>query len=318
MGTSATVARVGFGGAPIGGLYAAVSDDAARATLEAAWSGGIRHYDTAPLYGSGLSERRLGAFLAGKPRDGYRISTKVGRVLVPARGGADESGSLGSFAGGLPFDAVFDFSAGGIRRELEASLTRLRLQYVDIAFIHDPDDHLDQAIRESYPELLRLRDEGLVRAIGAGMNSSAALSRLVRACDLDAVLVAGRYTLLDREAAAELLPLCEQRGVEVIAAGVFNSGILAQRVPADDGRYDYQVAEPETVARARAIARTCERYGVPLPAAAIAFTLGHPAIASIVLGMRDPAQVAEDLAYASAVIPDALWSDLANDGVARP
>jgi D-threo-aldose 1-dehydrogenase len=314
MATATAIARIGFGGASIGGLHAAVSEEGARATLEAAWAGGIRTFDTAPLYGSGLSEQRLGEFLARKPRADYRISTKVGRVLVPSRG-LDASGSLAQFAGALPFDAVFDFSADGIRRSLESSLQRLRLDYLDVAFIHDPDEHMDQALRESYPALQRLRDEGLVREIGVGMNYSAPLTRFVRETDIDVILIAGRYTLLDRDAAQELLPLCRKRNVRAVAAGVFNSGILAQNFPGDDARFHYHRVDAGTLKRAREIAAVCDRYGAPLPTVALAFTLQHPAVESIVLGMRSPQQVRANLANARIEVPDQLWPELAAHGV---
>jgi len=303
------VASLGFGGAPIGGLYDAVSAESARAALDAAWESGIRYFDTAPLYGSGLSEMRLGTFLAERPRDAFTISTKVGRVLAPPSGD-NRSGSLAAFRGGLPFDARFDFSASGVRQSLEASLTRLHLSFVDIALIHDPDEHLDQAIEVSYPELVRLRDEGLVRAIGAGTNSVEAAQRMVRDCDLDVILVAGRYTLLDRTAAETLFPLCTQRGVRVIAAGVYNSGILAKSTLADDARFDYAVAPAGVLARAKRIAAICRRYGVALPEAALAFVFHHPAVWRVVVGMRSAAEVRANVAALKSYIPAALWNQL--------
>jgi len=303
-------AALGFGGAQIGGLYTAVSEQTAHDALQAAWEGGIRYYDTAPLYGSGLSERRLGTFLSQMPRDAYTLSTKVGRVLVPATGGSDRSGSLAGFAGGLAYDAVFDFSGEGIRRSLESSLERLRVSHVDVAYVHDPDDHIEQAIADSYPALLRLRDEGTVKAIGVGVNVCAPAIRFVRECDVDVVMIAGRYTLLDRSAAETLFPLCLQRKVRVAAAAVFNSGILSKADPVEDARYDYRPADAHTLDRARYFAHICRRYGTALPAAAIAFAGNHPAVWRVVLGMRTAGEVRENLAYSRASIPPELWEEL--------
>jgi D-threo-aldose 1-dehydrogenase len=228
----------------------------AAATLAAAWAAGIRAFDTAPHYGVGVSERRLGSFLAGYPRDEFTVSTKVGRLLVPAAG--DVQGEDG-FYGIPPLTRVRDYSRDGVRRSLAESLERLGLDRVDIALIHDPDDFMKQAADEAYPARASLRDSGVVRAIGAGMNSASALAWLAERCDLDCVLVAGRYTLLDQAAATELFPVCQRRGVAVLAAGVFNSGILAG--PVDGGSYDYAPAPPAVLARARLMRDACARHG---------------------------------------------------------
>jgi D-threo-aldose 1-dehydrogenase len=294
-----------FGGAPIGGLYAPVSDEAAAGTLAAAWDAGIRAFDTAPHYGAGLSERRIGNFLAGRPRDEFTVCTKVGRRLVPAVG--DVQGDEG-FYGIPPLTRVRDYSRDGVRRSLEESLDRLGLDRVDIALIHDPDDFMEQAADEAYPALAELRAQGTVRAVGAGMNSAAALAWLVERCDLDCVLVAGRYTLLDQSAAEELFPLCQRRGVAVLAAGVFNSGILAG--PGDGATYDYAPAPPGLLARARRMHDACARYGVPLPAAALQFSLRHPAVTAAVVGARSAEEITADTSYLPAPIPDALWAEL--------
>lgn len=316
MGTAAPVARVGFGGAPIGGLFTAVSDQDAFRALDTAWNASIRYFDTAPLYGYGLSERRLGEFLRGRPRSAYRLSTKVGRVLVAPRGSRDESGSLAAFSGALPYDAVYDFSTDGIRRSLESSLERLQVDYVDVAFIHDPDKHMDQAMREAFPALRRLQAEGLIREIGVGMNACEPLSHFVESYLPDAVMIAGRYTLLDQSAERALFPVCERLGVRVVAAGVFNSGILARAEVPEDATFDYLRADAQMLARARRIATLCRSYAVPLPAVAIAFVLRNPAVASIVLGMRSPDEVHEDVDYLQSKVPDTLWEELAAEGVA--
>jgi len=228
-----------FGGAAIGGLYAPVSDEAAAATLQSAWDAGIRAFDTAPHYGAGLSEQRIGGFLAGCPRAEFVVSTKVGRLLVPADGPVD---GAEQFYGAPAFSRVRDYSADGTLRSLDESLRRLRLDRADIALIHDPDDHTAEALDGAYPALARLRADGTVGAIGVGVNSVSVAEWFIARCELDCVLVAGRYTLLDDSAAASLFPLCLARGVQVLAAGVFNSGILAD--PADGARFDYAPAPP--------------------------------------------------------------------------
>jgi len=291
--------------APIGGLYAPVSDEAAAGTPAAAWEAGIRGFDTAPHYGVGVSERRLGSFLAGRPRDEFSVCTKVGRRLVPAAG--DVQGDEG-FYDIPPLTRVRDYSRDGVRRSLEESLERLGLDRVDIVLIHDPDDFMEQAADEAYPALAELRAQGTVRAVGADMNSPAPLAWLVERCDLDCVLVAGRYTLLDDSAAGTLFPLCLRRGVTVLAGGVFNSGILAGA--GHGATYDYAPAPPAVAARARRMRDACARHGVPLAAAALRFTLRHPAVTAAVVGARTPEEVTSDVSYLSAHIPDALWAEL--------
>jgi D-threo-aldose 1-dehydrogenase len=212
---------------------------------------------------------------------------------------------------------VWDFSRDGVRRSLEDSLERLGLDRVDIALIHDPDEHRRAAFSEAYPALEELRAEGVVRAIGAGMNQSAMLADFARETDVDMVLLAGRYTLLEQDALDDLLPVCEARGVAIVAAGVFNSGLLAQARPPDDATYDYAPAPPETLARARAIAAVCDRHGVPLPAAALAFPGRHPAVASVLVGARDAAQVTRNAELFEAAVPDDLWRELKAEGLLR-
>ena len=304
------VSEVSFGGAAIGNLFAPVGDDDAQAAVDAAWDGGIRTFDTAPHYGLGLSERRLGAALRDRPRDEYVISTKVGRLLEPGpAAGPDTEGFV------VPGSLVrrYDYSADGVRRSLEASLERLGLDRVDIALIHDPDDHGEQAFREAYPALEKLRGEGVVRAIGAGMNQTEMLTRFVRETDVDVVLVAGRYTLLDRSAEAELLPAALERGVSVLAGGVFNSGVLA--APAPGATYDYTAAPDALISRALALESVCAEFGVPLRAAAARFPLTHPAVASVLIGARSAAEISDALTLRSAGIPAALW-DALEEGLA--
>ena len=294
-----------FGGAAIGGLYAPVSHEAAAATLQSAWDAGIRAFDTAPHYGAGLSEQRIGGFLAGCPRAEFVVSTKVGRLLVPADGPVD---GAEQFYGTPAFSRVRDYSADGTLRSLDESLRRLRLDRTDIALIHDPDDHTAEALDGAYPALARLRADGTVGAIGVGVNSVSVAEWFIARCELDCVLVAGRYTLLDDSAAASLFPLCLARGVQVLAAGVFNSGILAD--PADGARFDYAPATPEMLARARRIAEVCARYGVPVAAAALRYVLRHPAVTAAVVGARSAEEIRADAGYLGFPIPDALWAEL--------
>ncbi|HEX4092410.1 MAG TPA: aldo/keto reductase [Trebonia sp.] len=309
------VTELSFGGAAIGNLFTAVTDDDARAAVDAAWDGGVRYFDTAPHYGLGLSERRLGAALRGRPRAEYVISTKVGRLLDPA-----PSPPPGRAAGrdgegfDVPADLVrrFDYSADGVRRSLAASLDRLGLDRVDIALIHDPDAHGEQALREAYPALAGLRAEGVVGAIGVGMNQTGLLTRFVRETDVDVVLVAGRYTLLDQSAATALLPAAAERGVSVIAAGVFNSGLLA--APTPDATYDYATAPGSLLDRALRLQDICARSGVPLRAAAARFPLAHPAVASVLIGARTAAEVTDAITLRGLDIPPGLWDSLAAGG----
>jgi D-threo-aldose 1-dehydrogenase len=302
------VTQLSFGGAAIGNLFSAVDEQAARATVDAAWDGGIRTFDTAPHYGLGLSECRLGAALAGRPRDEFVISTKVGRVLRPAPApyGRDPEG----FAVPAAQVRELDFSADGVRRSLEASLLRLGLDRVDVALIHDPDDHGDQALQEAYPALEKLRAEGVVRAIGAGMNQAGMLTRFVTDTDVDVVLIAGRLTLLDQSAAEALLPAAQARGVAVIAGGVFNSGLLA--APSPDAHFDYRTAPATLLAKARELEAACGQFGVPLRAAAARFPLRHPAVVSVLIGARSAAEISDAISLWGTEIPAALWDALAS------
>ena len=308
------VTEMAFGGAAIGNLYRAVGDEDARAAVDAAWDGGIRMFDTAPHYGLGLSERRLGRALRDRPRDSYVISTKVGRVLDPAAPAGPGAGT-GTDGFAVPDSLVrrWDFSADGVRRSLEDSLGRLGLDRVDVVLIHDPDDFGEQALTQAYPALEKLRGEGVVRAIGAGMNQWEMLARFVRETDVDAVLVAGRYTLLDQSASAELLPAAARRGVSVLAGGVFNSGILA--APVAGATYDYTRASSSLVARALELESACGRHGVPLRAAAARFPLRHPAVASVLIGARGAAEIEDALRLRRLDIPEGLWTALAAAGV---
>jgi len=305
LGSSAVeVTRLGFGAGPIGNLFAAVAEADAAAAVDAAWRCGLRFFDTAPLYGHGLSERRLGEALRAHPRDELVVATKVGRLLVPDDGPPPDDG----FVASPPLRPVFDFSYDATLRSLDASLERLGLDRVDVLHVHDPDDHAEDALRGAFPALRRLRAQRVVRAIGAGMNQSALLARFVREAEIDCVLLAGRYTLLEQSALADLLPLCVERGVSVIAGGVFNSGLLAD--PSPRATYNYHPAPPELVERARRLAAICARHDVDLKAAALRFPLAHPAVACVLTGARSAAEVEENARLFATPIPLALWDDL--------
>jgi len=306
---------LGLGGAQLGNLYHAVPDDVATASVRRAWDEGIRYFDTAPHYGLGLSERRLGAALAAYPRDGYVLSTKIGRVLEPHAAAPGERDDQG-FDVPATYRRRWDFSRDGVLRSLESSLTRLGLDRIDLVYVHDPDNHFDDAVSGAFPALLELRDQGVVRAIGAGMNQAPMLAEFVRRFDLDHVLMAGRYTLLNQPALDDLLPLCAERGVGVVAGGVFNGGILATEEPG--GIYDYAAAPADLVEKARKIAEICARHGVSLPEAALALPRTHPAVASVVVGAHDADQVTLNVRRAVAKIPAELWDDLADAGLVRP
>ena len=300
---SRALGPVGFGGAPIGNLYPAVDDAAAAAAVHAAWEAGIRYFDTAPHYGLGLSERRLGAALAHYPRDAFVVSPKVGRRLVPHPQPPDRDAEF-DVPGTLT--RRWDLSADGVRRSIAESLERLGMDRVDIALVHDPDDHMEQALAEAVPALAALPEVG---AVGVGMNHVEPLRRFVEEAAVDAVMVAGRWTLADRSA-APLLEACTRRGVAVLAAAPFNSGLLAAPWPADDAFFDYAPAPAPVLARARRMAAACERGGVSLPQAAMQFPLRHEAVASVVVGIRTAEQARVDVAWATDPVPGPVWTEL--------
>ncbi|MFE4306367.1 aldo/keto reductase [Streptomyces sp. NPDC056891] len=315
-GSEVPVSELALGCAALGNLYHPVTDEAAHATVDAAWDAGVRTFDTAPHYGLGLSERRLGAALRDRPRDAYTVSTKVGRLLVPSpRGGPGDDLAHG-FAVPATHRRVWDFSADGVLRSLEASLDRLGLARVDIALLHDPDDHAEQALRGAYPALERLRGEGVVGAIGIGMNRSALPARFLRETDVDVVLLAGRYTLLEQDGLTELLPEAAARGRSVVIGGVFNSGLLS--APRPGATYDYAPAPQPVLDRALRLLAVTERHGVPLRAAALRFPFGHPAVASVLTGARSPEEVRDTVAQLRRPIPDALWDELRAEGLLDP
>ena len=306
------VGRFGLGGAPLGGLYESVGDDDAVAVLDEAWKQGLRYFDTAPHYGAGTSERRIGRFLAGKPAAEWVLSTKVGRLLErvePSR--ADRA----MFAAEPASQRVFDFGRDGVRRSIDESLTRLGVDRIDIVFIHDPDDHWRQAVEQAWPALAELRAEGVIRSVGAGMNQTPMLTRFVNETEMDVVLLAGRYPLLDQSAAGDLLPACIARGTSVVLGGAYNSGVLAN--PSPGSRFDYEPVAQEILLRAQRIAAICERHGVPMTAAALQFPLAHPAISTVVVGARSAGEVQANAESARCPIPESLWVELKSTGLLR-
>jgi D-threo-aldose 1-dehydrogenase len=305
--TGLQVTRLGLGGAPLGNMFSPLGEAQARATVDAAWDCGLRWFDTAPLYGHGLSEQRLGAALRLRRRADYVLATKVGRLLVPGVDGDS------IFVGTPPLKPYFDFSYDGVLRAFEQSLERLGLDRVDVVHVHDPDAHEQEVIDGAFRALLRLRMEGVIAAVGAGMNQSAMLTRFVERQLVDCVLVAGRYSLLDQSALADLLPAAATAGVAVIAAGVFNSGVLAR--PEASATYDYVPATPEMIARARALADICRDYQVPPRAAALQFPTLHTAVVTVLVGARSPGEIEENTRLFAHPIPDELWSALRTAGL---
>jgi D-threo-aldose 1-dehydrogenase len=309
--TGLQVSRLVLGCAPLGGLFTAVAGEQARATVDTAWDLGVRTFDTSPHYGAGLSELRLGAALRERPRAAYVLSTKVGRLLVAGTSG--EATGADIFAESTGLGRVRDYSRDGVRRSLEDSLGRLGLDRVELVHVHDAEDHLDQAIREAVPALVELREQGVVGAVSVGIDYPAAAVRFVRESDVDCVLIAGRYTLLDQSAADELLPLCRERGVAVLAAAPFNSGVLAD--PRPGATYWYRPAPPDRLQRAQRIAEVCRRHAVSIVNAALAFPLRHPSVSAVVVGARSPEEVSTAVEALAAPPPDDLWDELAAEAL---
>jgi D-threo-aldose 1-dehydrogenase len=323
-GRGLEVSELGLGCATLGNLYSEVSDGEAAQTVARAFESGTRFFDTAPLYGYGLSERRLGDALRPHARQSYVLSTKVGRLLRPRSGEAEPDDV---FAGALPFDPVFDYSRDAVLRSLEDSLQRLGMTRVDVVLLHDLGrlTHGDEAHGETfrtameggYPVLDELRAAGTIGAIGLGVNEWEVCVEAMAHADLDCFLLAGRYTLLEQTALEHFLPECQKRGSSIIIGGPYNTGILASE-PVEGATYDYEAVDPEVLARARRISRVCESHGVPLPAAALQFPLLHPAVCSVIPGARSPQEVEQNVDYLARDIPEGLWRDLVSEGLLHP
>lgn len=320
-----TFTELGFGTAPLGNLYRAISDDDAHAILSLAWDSGVRYFDTAPLYGLGLSETRLNRFLRGKPRDEYVLSTKVGRLLSPAT--AQTRDGIGKWFDVPNRKEVYDYTYDGVMRSLEFSLERLGVDRVDILYAHDLDvfnhktqnaldEKLNELIAGGYKAMLSLRDQGVIRAFGAGVNEWQSCQWMAERGDFDLFLLAGRYTLLEQEALDSFLPLCTERGIGIVIGGPYNSGILATG-PREGAYYNYDPAPPEILDRVARIQAVCERHGVRMLDAAFQFPLHHPAVVSVIPGGQGVDEMRSNLAASEAPIPTSLWADLKGEGLLR-
>ena len=302
--TGLEISQMGLGTATFGGLYTSVSQEECDAAINCALDNGITYIDTAPHYGKGTAERRLANSLKGKPRASFEISTKIGRLLVPTEYEAEPD-----FADtDTSVTRVFDFSESGVEKSLRSSLERMELESVEILMIHDPDDNADAAIRESFPALLKMRDKGIIKAIGVGMNQSATPARMIKETDIDLVLIAGRYSLLDQRALADLLPVALERGVDIIAAGVLNSGILAN--PVAGATFDYVPASDEILAKAQRIKALLDQHDIPLTAAALQYPLRHPAVKCVLIGCRSTDEILSNAANLDLELPEDIWQKI--------
>ena len=302
--TGVEVSRLSLGTAALGGLYTTVSDADCTDTVLTAMNNGINFIDTAPHYGKGASEVRLAKALSGRDRSTFVISTKVGRLLIPSTTYIYEF----FMRADNTVERKFDFTASGVRQSLESSLERLGVDSVEILFIHDPDLNADDAILQAYPELERMRSEGVIKAIGVGMNQCEIPVRIMKETDIDMVLIAGRYSLLDQKAMKELLPTALARNVDVIVAGVFNSGILAN--PVKGATFDYMPASDELLAKAARIREVLDGHQVSLTSAALQYPLRHPAVKSVLVGCRSAAEVSTNIREFNKTVENAAWEDL--------
>ncbi|QCP00065.1 aldo/keto reductase [Arthrobacter sp. 24S4-2] len=312
--TGVRISNLGLGASQFGNLNRLTTDQASTEAVARAYELGLRYFDTAPHYGLGLSELRLGAALQALDRDDIAVSTKVGRLLLDSPETADRLDDEG-FLVPAARKRVWDFSRDGILRSVEESLQRLQVDTLAIAYLHDPDDHWEQASTTGINTLIELRDQGVVRSIGVGMNQADMLCEFIRNTDIDVVMIAGRLTLLDQSATTELLPLAQSRGVGIVAAGVYNSGLLSSVTVKDGANFDYAPASDAMTARARRIAATCQAHGLSLPDAALQYPLRHPSVLSVVVGTRSTSHVDSSLERFLTPIPDELWAELDATGL---
>lgn len=317
LGSSGLAATVlGLGGGPLGNMFAAIDEVEALAVLETSWDLGIRLYDTAPFYGLGTSERRFGEVLSDKPRDEFVLSTKVGKLL---RAGGEPKAE--QFVDGKPFfydvpelNVEYDYSGDGAKRSIEESLERLGLDRIDHVNVHDPDDFYVEAMEGAIPALMDLRSQGVIRSVGVGINQAELLEKFVRNSDLDLVLLAGRYSLLDQSALqTELFDVALERDTAIMLGGVYNSGLLAKLEPG--ARFNYEAASEVWLKKAKVLADICDRHGVPLMAAAIQFPLAHPAITAVLTGVKSPQEIEENVRMLNFEIPLELWEEIGAAGV---
>jgi D-threo-aldose 1-dehydrogenase len=311
--TGAVVTRLGMGTGPLGAVH---TDEEWAEMVDAAWELGVRSFDTSPYYGFGNSETRLGRQLGKRDRESYALSTKVGRLLRED-GPPDPFIEGFYYPEGLPegvLRTVYDYSFDAVKQELTESIQRLGIERLDIVHIHDIIElasginHKDEAINQSFPALKELREAGLLRAIGAGVQDNQLLYDLASACDFDCFLLAGRYTLLDQASLDAALPICEEKGINIIIGSPYNTGILHD--PTDDATFDFLPAPPELIEKARDIKAICERHGVPLPAAAMQFPFGHPCVVQVLTGAVNPSEIRENARLLETPIPSELWDDL--------
>ncbi|MGV1836165.1 aldo/keto reductase [Rhizobium rhizogenes] len=313
--TELEVTEISFGAAALGGLYRACPRDQAMETLQAAWDSGIRYFDVAPWYGFGLGERYVGDFLRGQPEDSYVLSTKVGRLMRPVP--TDKVPNYG-YVDPLPFDADYDYSYDGIMRSMEFSYARLGLNRIDILYVHDiggythgkalNEHYLGQLLGSGIKALEELKSSGTIKAYGLGVNEVPVCLDVMHAADIDCILLAGRYTLLDRSAVAELLPLCEKKGTSLIVGGVFNSGILATG-PVPDAHFDYLPATPDVLAKVGAMEEIARRHGLPLAAPAIQFPLSQPSVASVLIGTAKASSLTRNMQLVDLKLPASLYAE---------
>ncbi|HEX6142459.1 MAG TPA: aldo/keto reductase [Geminicoccaceae bacterium] len=323
--TDLELTQLGFGGAPHGNMYAPFPDEVALAAIRACLDAGIRFFDTAPLYGFGLSEHRVGEALRGLGRDGYVLSTKVGRRLEPV---APEAVDRAQFKTPMPFRIAYDYGYDGVMRSFEDSLQRIGTHRIDVLLVHDLDvwthgsetarqERVQEFMAGGYRAMRALRDQGVVGAVGAGVNEAAACRDLAERGEFDAFLLAGRYSLLEQDPLESFLPFCVERGIGLIIGGAFNSGILATGAR-DGATYNYRPAPPEILERTRRLEAVCARHDVPLASAALQFPLHHPAVASVIVGMRSPEEVKRNLETLGRPLPADLWAELKREGLLRP
>lgn len=311
--------RLGFGSANAGNLYTAISDDAAHLLFQEAWDCGLRHYDTAPHYGIGLAEERLGAFLSAQPRAEYHLSTKVGRILVPNEDFRGEPDPFDHFDVPATRRRIVDYSASGVRRSLEGSLERMGVGRVDTLYIHDPEhlgaEHTRANLEAALPGAIALREEGLVTSVGVGTGSVDAAQTALEIGGLDIIMLAGRLTLLEQPAYPRLVSTCAEQGVGIVNTAQFNSGLLATASPSSRSTYEYQAAPQDKLDRAVALAKICQSHGVELPAAALQYGFQHAPVVAVVMGAATPEQVRQNAERMDQRVPEELWADLRQQGL---
>ncbi len=309
--TGLQVTRLGLGCAALGGLYGDIPDEQAHAVVHRALDLGLNLFDTAPLYGSGKSEIRLGEALKGIDRDRFVLCTKVGRVLEPVTD-QDEDRGQEIFDQPSPFKPVFDYSYDGVMRSFEESLQRLQTDRIDVLHIHDPDDHYEEAVAGAYPAIAKLREQGAIAGVSAGMNQWEMLADFARVGEFDCFLLAGRYSLLEQGALDELFPLCQEKNIGILAGGTYNSGILAKGA-AQGAKYNYGDAPPKIIERAKRLEEVSNRHHVDIKAAASQFALAHPVVTAIIPGTRQPDRVTENFDLLKVSIPADYWAELRHE-----